>query len=61
VDSSRRLHRATGHLLSTNSIRQRVVNKSVAFANRLLRERGIPEIGHCTPHTLRRTYISGGL
>jgi integrase len=24
----------------------------------LLRERGIPEIVHCTPHTLRRSYIS---
>lgn len=49
---------ATGHQLSTNSVRQRVVNKSVVVANTLLRERGIPEIGHCTPHTLRRTYIS---
>jgi len=28
------------------------------LANRLLRERGIPEIAHCTPHTLRRTFIS---
>ena len=28
------------------------------LANTLLRERGIPEIVHCTPHTLRRTYIS---
>jgi integrase len=49
---------ATGQPLSTNSVRQRVVNKSVVLANTLLRERGIPEIGHCTPHTLRRTYIS---
>jgi integrase len=28
----------------------------VARANELLRERGIPKIGHCTP--LRRTHIS---
>lgn len=47
-----------GHPLSTNSIRQRVVAKSLVLANTLLRERGIPEIVHCTPHTLRRTYIS---
>jgi integrase len=49
---------ATGNLLSTNNVRQRVVDKSVVLANTLLRKRGIPEIGHCTPHTLRRTYIS---
>jgi integrase len=49
---------ATGQPLSTNGVRQRVVNKCVVLANTLLRERGIPEIGHCTPHTLRRTYIS---
>lgn len=49
---------ATGQPLSTNSVRQRVVSKSVALANTLLRERGVPEIAHCTPHTLRRTYIS---
>jgi integrase len=49
---------ATGNLLSTNNVRQRIVDKSVLLANSLLRERGIPEIGHCTPHTLRRTYIS---
>jgi integrase len=29
-----------------------------AEANDLLRERGVPEIVECTPHTLRRTYIS---
>jgi integrase len=29
-----------------------------AEANELLRDRGIPEILECTPHTLRRTYIS---
>jgi integrase len=28
------------------------------LANGLLRERGILEIAHCTPHTLRRTFIS---
>ena len=27
-------------------------------ANELLRERGMPEILECTPHTLRRTYVS---
>jgi integrase len=37
---------------------QRVVAKVVAEANELLCERGVPEIVECTPHTLRRTYIS---
>ena len=49
---------ATGSAPSTNNVRQRVVARSVVLANRLLRERGIPEIAHCTPHTLRRTFIS---
>jgi integrase len=41
-----------------SNIRQRVLAKVVAEANELLRERGVPEILECTPHTLRRTYIS---
>jgi integrase len=47
----------TGKLMASN-IRQRVLAKVVAEANELLRDRGVPEILECTPHTLRRTYIS---
>jgi integrase len=35
-----------------------VLAKTVVEANELLRQRGVPEIVDCTPHTLRRTYIS---
>ncbi len=53
------------HLLSTNSVRQRVVDKSVALANRLLRDHGIPEIGHCyaahAPAHLHQPDAGGGL
>jgi integrase len=48
----------TGNWLVASNIRQRVLAKVVAEANELLRKRGIPEIVECTPHTLRRTYIS---
>ena len=47
-----------GEPLVASNIRQRVLAKVVAEANELLRERGVPEILECTPHTLRRTYIS---
>jgi integrase len=47
-----------GKPLVASNIRQRVLAKVVAEGNELLRERGIPEIVECTPHTLRRTYIS---
>ena len=47
-----------GRPLVASNIRQRVLAKVVAEGNDLLRERGIPEILECTPHTLRRTYIS---
>jgi integrase len=47
-----------GNRLVPSNIRQRVLAKVVAEANALLRERGVPEIVECTPHTLRRTYIS---
>jgi integrase len=49
---------ANGNGLAASNIRQRVVAKVVAEANGLLRERGVSEIVECTPHTLRRTYIS---
>jgi integrase len=48
----------TGNRLVASNIRQRVLAKVVAEANELLRDRGVPEILECTPHTLRRTYIS---
>ena len=48
----------TGQPLMASNIRQRVLAKVVAEANELLRDRGVPEILECTPHTLRRTYIS---
>jgi integrase len=35
-----------------------VLAKVVAEANEPLRKRMVPEIVGCTPHTLRRTYIS---
>lgn len=47
-----------GKPLAASNIRQRVLAKVVAEANELLRGRGVPEIVECTPHTLRRTYIS---
>jgi integrase len=47
-----------GNRLVASNIRQRVLAKVIAEANELLRERGVPEIVECTPHTLRRTYIS---
>jgi integrase len=47
-----------GNPVVASNIRQRVLAKVVVEANELLRERGIPEILECTPHTLRRTYIS---
>jgi integrase len=47
-----------GHPLVASNIRQRVLAKVVAEANELLRRRRVPEIVECTPHTLRRTYIS---
>jgi integrase len=47
-----------GRPLVPSNIRQRVLAKVVAEANDLLRDRGVPEILECTPHTLRRTYIS---
>jgi integrase len=49
---------ANGRRLSASNVRQRVLAKTLAEANGLLRERGVPEIVECTPHTLRRTYIS---
>jgi integrase-like protein len=48
----------TGKPVMASNIRQRVLAKVVAEANELLRDRGVPEILECTPHTLRRTYIS---
>jgi integrase len=48
----------TGNRLVASNIRQRVLAKVVAEANELLRQRGVPEVAECTPHTLRRTYIS---
>ena len=50
-------HRRPATCSSTNSVRPRVVNKSVALANRLLRERGIPEMSLHAAH-VRRTDIS---
>ena len=47
-----------GNRLVASNIRQRVLAKVIPEANELLRERGVPEIVECTPHTLRRTYIS---
>jgi integrase len=49
---------ANGRRLSASNVRQRVLAKTVVAANELLRQRGVPEIVDCTPHTLRRTYIS---
>jgi integrase len=49
---------AKGRPLSASNVRQRVLAKTLTEANGLLRERGVPEIVECTPHTLRRTYIS---
>lgn len=49
---------ANGRRLSASNVRQRVLAKTIVEANRLLRHRGVPEIVACTPHTLRRTYIS---
>lgn len=49
---------ANGRRLSASNVRQRVLAKTLAEANGLLRHRGVPEIVECTPHTLRRTYIS---
>jgi integrase len=49
---------ANGRRLSASNVRQRVLAKTVAEANGLLRDRGVPEIVECTPHTLRRSYIS---
>jgi integrase len=49
---------ANGRRLSASNVRQRVLAKTVVEANELLRQRGVPEIVDCTPHTLRRTYIS---
>jgi integrase len=48
----------TGNQVMASSIRQRVLAKTLVVANELLRERDVPEIRACTPHTLRRTYIS---
>lgn len=47
-----------GKPLVASNIRQRVLAKVVPEANELLRQRGVPEIVECTPHALRRTYIS---
>lgn len=47
-----------GKPLVASNIRQRVLAKVVAEANELLCDRGVPEIIECTPHTVRRTYIS---
>lgn len=47
-----------GRALVASNIRQRVLAKVVVEANELLRKRKVPEIVGCTPHTLRRTYIS---
>jgi integrase len=47
-----------GRPLVASNIRQRVLAKVVVEANELLRDRRVPEILECTPHTLRRTYIS---
>jgi integrase len=47
-----------GKALVASNIRQRVLAKVVDEANELLRKRKVPEIVGCTPHTLRRTYIS---
>jgi integrase len=48
----------TGNPITSSNVRQRVLDKTVLLANELLRERGVPEIRKCTPHTLRRTYIN---
>ena len=47
-----------GNPITSSNIRQRVLDKTVLVANQLLRDRNVPEIRKCTPHTLRRTYIS---
>jgi integrase len=49
---------ANGRRLAASNVRQRVLAKTLVEANELLRQRGVPEIVDCTPHTLRRTYIS---
>jgi integrase len=49
---------ANGRRLSASNVRQRVLAKTIVEANELLRQRSVPEIVECTPHTLRRTYIS---
>lgn len=47
-----------GKPLVASNIRQRVLAKVIAEANELLLQRKVPAIVECTPHTLRRTYIS---
>jgi integrase len=49
---------ANGRRLAASNVRQRVLAKALVEANEVLRRRGVPEIVDCTPHTLRRTYIS---
>jgi integrase len=48
----------SGNPLVASNIRQRVLAKVVPEANELLRQRKVPEIVECAPHTLRRTDIS---
>jgi integrase len=48
----------TGRRNTPDNIRTRILAPAHARANELLRERGVPEIKHLTPHTLRRTFAS---
>jgi integrase len=48
----------SGRRNTPDNIRNRILAPAHARANELLRERGLPEIAHLTPHTLRRTFAS---
>jgi integrase len=41
-----------------DNVRTHILPNVLSRANDLLRERGLPPIGHLTPHTLRRTFAS---
>jgi integrase len=48
----------TGRRNTPDNIRARILAPAHARANELLRQRGLAEIKHLTPHTLRRTFAS---
>jgi len=48
----------SGRRNTPDNIRNHILAPAHARANELLRARGLPEISHLTPHTLRRTFAS---